>query len=188
MLAFIVGGVTTAMLATGSYPDGPSSYPNLTLNVFHAVQAGFIEEVVVLAFVVTTLEQARRPLPEIIAVALLLRASYHIYYGPGVVGILIWASAFLWLYLRFRTIVPLIIAHSTWDVIGFLEHRWHALLGVWVVAVLGLLLTAAILWLAQRRTRSKPDTALPPQAGTPTLPATAAERRTSHRQLSDLAA
>lgn len=67
VLAFIVGGITTAMLATGSYPDGPSSYPNLTLNVFHAVQAGFIEEVVVLAFVVTTLEQARRPLPEIIA-------------------------------------------------------------------------------------------------------------------------
>jgi len=33
--------------------------------------------------VVTTLRQASRPMAEIVVVAVLLRCSYHIYYGPG---------------------------------------------------------------------------------------------------------
>lgn len=75
--------VVTSVLATGSYPDGPFSYPDLTQNLFYAAQAGFIEEIVVLALVVTTLERARRPRAELVAVALLLRASYHFYYDPA---------------------------------------------------------------------------------------------------------
>jgi len=154
VLALIGGSIVTGLLATGKFPEGPFSYPNLMLNLFHAAQAGFIEEVVVLAFLVVTLEQARRPRPEIIAVALVLRASYHIYYGPGVLGILIWAPVFLWLFLRFRTIVPLIIVHSAWDVIITLADHWPVFGGLGSLAMIGLFIVAPILWLVERGDRN----------------------------------
>jgi hypothetical protein len=150
VLALTVAGIITSALASGNYSEGRFSYPDLTLNLFHAAQAGFIEEIVVLAFVVTTLEQARRPLREIVLVALLLRASYHIYYGPGVVGVFVWASIFLWLFLRFRTIVPLIVVHSVWDVgITFARH-WKAVGGFFALCILALLIAAFILWIVDR--------------------------------------
>jgi hypothetical protein len=151
LLGLIAGSAVTGSLATANFPFGRFSYPNLTVNLFHDAQAGFIEEVVVLAFVVTTLEQARRPRNEIIVVALLLRATYHIYYGPGVVGIFVWAALFLWLFLRFRTIVPLIIVHSTWDILVELAHWWPTVGVFEVLGWLALLLVSFILWLADRR-------------------------------------
>jgi len=156
LLGLIAGGAVTSLLATGSFPAGRFSYPNLTLNLFHAAQAGFVEEIVVLAFVVTTLEQARRPRSEIVAVALLLRASYHIYYGPGVFGIFVWASIFLWLFLRFRTIVPLIAVHSAWDILAFLGQHWHFVEGLEVLAWFALFLTAFVVWLSTRSTGQSP--------------------------------
>jgi Type II CAAX prenyl endopeptidase Rce1-like len=154
LLALIGGSIVTGLLATGRFPEGPFSYPNLMLNLFHAAQAGFIEEVVVLAFVVVTLEQARRPRPEIIAVALVLRASYHIYYGPGVLGILIWAPVFLWLFYRFRTIVPLIIVHSAWDLVITLADHWPVFGGLGSLAMIALFIVAPILWLVERGERN----------------------------------
>ncbi len=153
VLALIAGSVVTGLLATGNYPE-VRSYPDLTYNLFHAAQAGFIEEVVVLAFVVVTLEQARRPRAEIIAVALVLRASYHIYYGPGVLGIFIWAAVFLWLFLRFRTIVPLIIVHSSWDLLAFLAYQWRAVGAVETLAFIALFITAFVTWLVDRGKRA----------------------------------
>jgi hypothetical protein len=156
VLAIILGGAVTSALATGSSLPDQFTYPGLTLYLFHAAQAGPLEEVVVLAFVVATLEQARRPRGEIIAVAVILRASYHIYYGPGVAGIVIWAAVFIWLYWRFRTIIPLIIAHSCWDVAATLSHYWHAAVGVAALLWLALFLTATILWLIWRQNRQAP--------------------------------
>jgi Type II CAAX prenyl endopeptidase Rce1-like len=151
VLALIVGGIVTSSL-TSRNPvlNVPFSYANLALELAHFVQAGFIEEVVVLAFVVATLEQARRPRAEIVVVAVLLRMSYHIYYGPGVVGIAVWALVFVWLYLRFRTIVPLIVVHSCWDVLVGLSHQWRDAGAAFVLLVIALLLTAPITWLVER--------------------------------------
>jgi hypothetical protein len=157
VLGLIAGSIVTSSLATGSYDYGTFSYPQLTVNLFAAAQAGFIEEIVVLAFVVTTLEQARRPRAEIVAVALILRASYHIYYGPGVVGIFIWASVFLWLFLRFRTIVPLILVHSTWDFLIMLANRWKFVAGLDVLAWIALFIAAFVLWLVDRGSRAQPS-------------------------------
>jgi hypothetical protein len=116
LLALVVGGYVTVNLATGRIsgsiaPD--SSY--LLYTTAASLAAGVVEEAVVLAFVVSTLRQARRPLPEIVIVAVLLRCSYHDYYGPGVVGIAIWAAIFVWLYLRLGSIIPLVVVHFLWD-------------------------------------------------------------------------
>lgn len=150
VLALLVAGIITSAVATGKYDEGQFSYPGLTLNLFHAAQAGVLEETIVLAFVVTTLEQARRPLREIILVALLLRASYHIYYGPGVIGAFVWGSVFLWLFLRFRSIVPLILVHSVWDLGAMLAQHWKAVGGFEGLGILVLLVTAFVFWIADR--------------------------------------
>ena len=156
LLALIAGSVVTGLLATGQAQMGERSGPALTLDLFHSVQAGPLEEIVVLAFVATTLEQARRPFWEIVAVAVLLRASFHIYYGPGVLGILVWASVFLWLFLRFRTIVALIVVHSFWDISIVAAHYWSPAAGLTVLAWGALLLTSFITWLIHRSERGRP--------------------------------
>lgn len=167
LTALLGSSLVISLLATGKYPVGSRAISNLLLNLAHSLQAGPLEEIVVLGFVVTTLEQARRPLPEIVAVALVLRASYHIYYGTGVFGIFIWAAVFLWLFLRTRSLVPLIVVHSGWDVLAILSDQWRALSLLLILCWLLLLLVAGGLALearARRREAAGPGRGqLPPQ-------------------------
>jgi Type II CAAX prenyl endopeptidase Rce1-like len=168
LMALVVGGYITVQLATGSlaqpgYQDG--SY--LLYQTMASLAAGIIEETVVLAFVVSTLRQARRPVPEIVIVAVLLRCSYHDYYGPGVVGIAIWAVLFVWLYLRLGSIIPLVVVHFLWDVTLFWgeQPRWnHAIYSGRVLAFVVVPLVAAISWVAEvmRRQASRPPATEPP--------------------------
>lgn len=150
LLGFIAGSGITAALQTGNFPYGQFSYPQLTVNLTVGAQAGFIEEIVVLAFVITTLEQARRPFREIVLVAVVLRVLYHLYYGPGAIGVIVWASVFIWLFLRFRTIVPLIVVHSLWDILAFLAHQWNGVAVADGLIWFALLITAVVVWLIDR--------------------------------------
>ena len=164
-LAIVIGAVVTRATTTSTLLDVPFSYPDFAVQVAHALQAGFIEEIVVLAFVVATLEQAGRSHLKIVAVAVVLRLGYHIYYGPGVVGIALWATAFVWLYLRYRTIVPLIVVHCVWDLFAVLGYQWHRIAGFEVLVLLGLFITAPILWLVDRGTRAASSYAGPGASG-----------------------
>ena len=148
--AQIAGGIVNAILQTGHLPTTKPSAPELVFAVTASVQAGVVEEFVVLAFLVVTLRQARRPLWEIVLVALVLRGSYHIYYGPGVAGILIWAGLFVWIYLRTQALLPLIVAHTVWDAVGFLSQRWGAVAGVALLVALALFIAAPITWAVER--------------------------------------
>jgi len=153
--ALLAGGVVTGILARGNKLGQPAhqdaSYVIYT--VAASLTAGIVEETVVLAFVVTTLRQARRPLPEIVLVAVLLRCSYHDYYGLGVLGIAVWAAIFVWLFLRTGSVLPLIVVHVLWDASIFLGQHWHvvqiASAGAWLL----LLLAAGISWLVDLRAR-----------------------------------
>lgn len=148
VMALLIGGLITAALATGKL--GQPVRPDDSYLVWAAagsLAAGVVEEVLVLAFVVTTLRQASRPLMEIVIVAVLLRCSYHIYYGPGVAGIAVWAAFFIWLFLRSGTVVPLIVVHFLWDLTIFFEHRWHAFAVGRADAYLLLPVAAGITWL-----------------------------------------
>ena len=118
-----------------------------------------VEELVVLAFVVVTLRQARRGWWEITLVALVLRGSYHIYYGPGVVGILVWAALFYWIYLRFRSLILLMVCHAAWDTVGFFSQRWPAVAGGAVLVAVVIWLAAPISWLIER---NNPQSGLEP--------------------------
>ena len=150
ILAQVLGGIVNALLQTGHLPTSKPSAPELVFAVTDSLQAGVVEEFVVLAFVVVTLRQARRPLWEIVVVALVLRGSYHIYYGPGVLGILVWAALFLWIYLRTQSLLPLIVAHAAWDAVGFLSQRWGAVAGVALLVAVAIWIAAPITWAVGR--------------------------------------
>ncbi len=140
LLAFLVGGIVTSLLAG-------VSVPYLVYSVGGSLFSGVVEEMVALAFVVSTLRQARRPAAEIVVVAVLLRCSYHIYYGAGIAGIAVWATVFALLYLRFRSVIPLIILHFLWDSFQFLSLKWSAFSGLGMLIGLGLVITAFIMWI-----------------------------------------
>lgn len=153
-LAEIVGGIVNALLQSGHIPESTPNAPELIAGFFDAASAGIIEELVVLAFVVVSLRQAGRPWWEVVTVALVLRGAYHIYYGPGVFGILLWAGLYLWIYLRFRQILPLMLCHFMWDGVAFFAQRWIGLFWIGILIVLGLWVTAFVLWLVDRGNRN----------------------------------
>ncbi len=185
--ALLAGGAITSALAMGNKLGQPAhqdaSYLIYTLAA--SLTAGIVEETVVLAFVVTTLRQAGRPVPEIVLVAVLLRCSYHDYYGVGVIGIAVWAAVFVWLFLRTGSVLPLIIVHVLWDSNIFLGQRWHeiqvATAYVWIMLVL----IAAITWLVDVQSRHRgpppgpPYVVIPPPvaaSGAPSLDPPAPDR------------
>ncbi|MHB1876385.1 MAG: CPBP family intramembrane glutamic endopeptidase [Streptosporangiaceae bacterium] len=149
--ALLLGGVITSLLATGQLNQPTHQGPAYLVYATSAsIAAGIIEESVVLAFLVTTLRQAGRPLLEIVAVAVVLRCSYHDYYGPGVIGIAIWAALFVWIYLRGGSILPLIVVHFLWDFTIFLGQQWRVVIALRGVTFLLLLpLAATVSWLVE---------------------------------------
>jgi membrane protease YdiL (CAAX protease family) len=176
--ALLAGGAITSAVAMGNKLGQPAHQDAayLVYTLAASLTAGLVEETVVLAFVVTTLRQARRPTAEILLVAVLLRCSYHDYYGLGVIGIATWAAVFVWLFLRTGSVLPLIVVHVLWDANIFLGQRWHevqiATANIWILLVLA----AAITWLVDVKARRAPPPPGPPvlsppgQAGSP-LPA-----------------
>jgi membrane protease YdiL (CAAX protease family) len=151
IVALVVGAGITQALAGNHHLVQPVVQDNsyLMYTTAASLAAGVVEETVVLAFVVTTLRQAGRPLAEILAVAVVLRCSYHDYYGPGVVGIAVWAAIFVWLFLRTGSVIPLVVVHFLWDANIFWTQRWHWLGPVSVIVAFLLLVAATVSWLAE---------------------------------------
>ncbi|MGN6790860.1 MAG: CPBP family intramembrane glutamic endopeptidase [Streptosporangiaceae bacterium] len=153
--ALLAGGTITGALAMGNKLGQPAQQDvaYLVYALAASLTAGLVEETVVLAFLVTTLRQARRPTVEIVVVAVLLRCSYHDYYGLGVIGIVIWAAVFVWLFLRTGSVLPLIVVHVLWDANVFLGQRWHEVQLATASAWILLVVVAALTWLVDVRAR-----------------------------------
>jgi uncharacterized protein len=101
--------------------------PALVLN---AVEAGLVEEVVVLGYLVTRLRQLSWTPVQAIAASALLRGSYHLYQGwGGFVGNLAMGALFGFLFLRWgKRTWPFVVAHVLLDIgagIGFILFRDH---------------------------------------------------------------
>jgi hypothetical protein len=101
--------------------------PALVLN---AVEAGLVEEVVVLGYLVTRLRQLSWTPVRAIAASALLRGSYHLYQGwGGFVGNLAMGALFGFLFLRWgRRTWPFVVAHVLLDIgagVGFILFRDH---------------------------------------------------------------
>jgi len=102
------------------------TWPALFMN---ATGAALLEEVVVLAYLVTRLRQLAWSPAAIVAASALLRASYHLYQGwGGFLGNLLMGALFALLFLRWRRAWPFVIAHLLLDAVaagGWLLFREH---------------------------------------------------------------
>lgn len=95
----------------------------IPLLVLSAVRAGLLEEVILNGYLVTRLGSLwRRPWVVLVAVAL-LRGSYHLYQGPAMaLGNVVMGLVFGWCFLRWRRVMPLVIAHALIDTIAFVGY------------------------------------------------------------------
>ena len=124
-----IGAVTASALLLhlvsphAKYPFLPIATWHLIYEIPAAINAGIMEELVVVALLVTVLEQARTKVWVIFVVGIALRLSYHVYYGPGVIVFVLWAAAAIWLFRRTRRITPLIVAHMIYDAVGAYFHE-----------------------------------------------------------------
>ena len=99
--------------------------PALILN---AIEAGVVEEVIVLGYLVTRLQQLSWSPLAAVAASALLRGSYHLYQGVGgFVGNVAMGALFGFLFLRWgRRTWPFVVAHVLLDVgagVGFILFR-----------------------------------------------------------------
>ncbi|MTD15629.1 CPBP family intramembrane metalloprotease [Nakamurella sp. YIM 132087] len=95
----------------------------LPVSILAAIENGFLEEVLVVAYLITRLQDLRVRLWVAVAASALLRGSYHLYQGyGGFVGNAIMGVIFALVFLRWRRLWPLVIAHSLIDIVVFVAY------------------------------------------------------------------
>lgn len=88
-----------------------------------AFQNGFLEEILVVGYLMTRLQHLKVNVVAIVAISALLRGSYHLYQGPGMaLGNVLMGVVFALVFLRYWRIWPLIIAHTVLDAVSFVGY------------------------------------------------------------------
>jgi membrane protease YdiL (CAAX protease family) len=105
----------------------PAALPDLwwavPVLILAAAQNAILEEVVVVGYLMTRLEEMGWRVRAIIATSALIRGSYHLYQGfGGFVGNAVMGVIFAYFYLRTRRVLPLVIAHTLLDVVAFIGY------------------------------------------------------------------
>ena len=91
--------------------------------VLAAVQNAVLEEVIVVGYLFTRLRQMGWRVPVLLVASAVLRGSYHLYQGfGGFVGNLAMGLVFGLVYLRWRRVGPLVVAHTVLDVVAFVGY------------------------------------------------------------------
>lgn len=139
LLLFVVvglGGIGVYLAAVGLgvnrfvVPVPPTGHwwtvPVLLLN---AAEAALVEEVLVVAYLVTRLQQLGLTEAASVGSSALLRGAYHLYQGwGGFVGNAVMGLLFGFLFTRTRRAWPIVLAHFLLDVgagVGYLLFREH---------------------------------------------------------------
>jgi membrane protease YdiL (CAAX protease family) len=91
--------------------------------VLAAMQNAVLEEVVVVGYLMTRLRQMGHRLVPVVLMSAVLRGSYHLYQGIGAfVGNAVMGVVFALFYVRFRRVLPLIVAHTILDIASFVGY------------------------------------------------------------------
>jgi membrane protease YdiL (CAAX protease family) len=97
--------------------------------VLNAIEAALLEEVVVVAYLVTRLRQLGLTESASIGASALLRGTYHLYQGwGGFLGNLAMGALFGTVFSRTRRVWPIVVAHLLLDVgagLGYILFRQH---------------------------------------------------------------
>ena len=112
-------GLNTQVQASG-LADNWWTIPVLILS---ALQNSLVEEVIMIGYLFTRFTQLGWRWPMIILVSAVIRGSYHLYQGfGGFVGNLIMGVIFGLIYLRFKRVAPLVVAHTFLDIAAFVGY------------------------------------------------------------------
>lgn len=88
-----------------------------------AIQNAVLEEVIVVGYLITRLRELSARTPVIVACSAVLRGAYHLYQGFGAfAGNAVMGLVFALFFLRFRRVMPLIVAHSLLDIAAFVGY------------------------------------------------------------------
>ena len=91
--------------------------------VLSAAQNAVLEEVIMIGYLFTRLRQLNWPIIGVIAFSAVIRGSYHLYQGfGGFVGNMIMGVVFGLIYLRWKRVGPLVVAHTLLDVVAFVGY------------------------------------------------------------------
>lgn len=109
-----------AKVVPAALPDVWWAVPVLILA---AVQNSVLEEVVVVGYLYERLRQMGYRLVTVVATSAVLRGAYHLYQGIGAfIGNVVMGIIFGLFYVRFRRILPLVVAHTILDVASFVGY------------------------------------------------------------------
>jgi membrane protease YdiL (CAAX protease family) len=112
-------GIAVNVVAEG-LPDVWWRFPVLILS---ALQNGLLEEVLVTGYLLTRLRKLGMNPIAAVAISATLRGSYHLYQGfGGFIGNAIMGVIFGVLFLRWRRVGPMIIAHTLIDAVAFIGY------------------------------------------------------------------
>lgn len=129
MLAFlgmIVGSYVVIALDTVGLPSNPGNarpdtWPDLMEDVIYAVGAGLHEEIPAAAMLILLLRARWSPWMAIGAV-MVLRVGFHAYLGwSWLLGGMIFTSVMALLFLRYRRVAPLVVAHSLFNLASYVR-------------------------------------------------------------------
>lgn len=112
-------GLNTDVQASG-LTDNWWTIPVLILS---AAQNALLEEVVIVGYLFTRLGQLGWNAVATVALSAIIRGSYHLYQGiGGFVGNLIMGVIFGLIYLRWKRVGPLVVAHTVLDIAAFVGY------------------------------------------------------------------
>jgi membrane protease YdiL (CAAX protease family) len=119
---FLLAGLTEQLIARSGlpfnfhYPIG-SRIPGLFVayGILRGIRAGLIEETVVLGYLVHRLEQLGWSTRYASVASVTVRASYHVYYGTGVLSVIAFGAVVTWVYVVRRKLLALIVGHGLYD-------------------------------------------------------------------------
>ncbi len=112
-------GFNTQIAASGL----PDIWYRIPVLVASALQNATSEEVIVMGYLLTRLNQLGWSRSRSIGAAAVLRGSYHLYQGfGGFAGNAVMGLIFGWWFTRTRRVLPLLIAHFVIDTISFVGY------------------------------------------------------------------
>jgi uncharacterized protein len=101
----------------------PPYWWTIPVLVLAALANGILEEVVMVGYLLTRLREIGWKTWHAVVGSALLRGSYHLYQGVGgFIGNAIMGVIFGLFFLRFKRVMPLIIAHTILDVVSYVGY------------------------------------------------------------------
>jgi hypothetical protein len=103
--------------------DLPNVWWRIPVLILSAAQNGTVEEVLVLGYLLRRLHQLGWTAPWALVTAAAVRGSYHLYQGfGGFAANFAMGLVFGWLFLRWKRVMPFVIAHTLMDAVAFVGY------------------------------------------------------------------